>query len=417
MNSLESYFLREIPTIFRAPKGCFQHPYLVPGGTYEDEMWDWDSFWITKGLMALTRQVSPETAEEFVLYARGCWLNFFALQAANGAVPIMATSYNADFFQSAALPNRNQAKPVFGQFALEITEYTGDVFWVAPHFDGLMKFYSRWITEYGTESGLLVWGSDLAIGVDNDPTTYGRPEFSSANLLLNCLFYRDVMAARELAIMLGRDGQAEVLHQWAKKVGDAVRRECWDEKDGFFYTVDVQCADTRDKFIPHVPRGMDMTWRTLPLKVKVFTGFLPMWCGLASREQARVLVERHLRNENEFQAPYGIRTLSKDEPMYDPVTNSGNPSNWLGPVWIVSNYMVYEGLQRYGFDTDAEILGQKTRALLEGDLQVSGTSHEYYHPETGAPNFNAGFLNWNLLASLMTGDEAKAVQFEDETLV
>jgi hypothetical protein len=39
-----------------------------------------------------------------------------------------------------------------------------------------------------------VWGDDVAIGDDNDPTTFGRPFFSSANLLLNCLFYQDLLA-------------------------------------------------------------------------------------------------------------------------------------------------------------------------------------------------------------------------------
>ena len=45
-----------------------------------------------------------------------------------------------------------------------------------------------------SSTGLLVWGDDVAIGNDNDPTTFGRPFFSSANLLLNCLFHQDLTA-------------------------------------------------------------------------------------------------------------------------------------------------------------------------------------------------------------------------------
>lgn len=401
MHALESYFLKTIAGIFRPARGCLQHPFLVPGGIFHDEIWDWDSFWISKGLLALAREVPADTAEQFVLHSKGSWMNFFLLQAPNGAVPIMATSGNPDFFQCASVRGRNQAKPVFGQFALDITEHTGDVFWVAPHFDGLMKFYTRWMSEYGTPSGLLVWGCDLAIGADNDPTTYGRPEFSSANLLLNCLFYQDVLAAKTLATMLGRDADADSLQSWADQVGGAVRRECWDASDGFFYTVDVQCADHRNKYIPSVPQGMEMSWKTIPLKIKMFTGFLPMWCGIASAEQGRLLVENHLRNECEFQAQFGIRSLSQSERMYEPGTNSANPSNWLGPVWIVANYMIYEALNRYGYHSDAKTLGSKIRSLLELDLQKTGTIHECYHPDTGAPNFNDGFLSWNILASLM----------------
>lgn len=398
---LESYFLREIRGLFRPPQGCLAHPYFVPGGIFHDELWDWDSFWITKGLLALSDEVTHAEAAEFVLHAKGSWINFFLNQSPNGTVPIMVKSDNPDVFQCSSQHGRNQAKPVFGQFALAITAHTGEVDWVAPYFDGLMNFYTRWKKEYGTESGLLVWGCDVAIGVDNDPTTYGRPEFSSANLLLNCLFYQDVLAAGKLAVMLGRDTDAQTLQDWADQVKAAVRRECWDECDGFFYTVDVQSGDHRSKYLPGMKQGMAMTWQTLPLKVKMFTGFLPMWCGIATEVQARVLVEKHLRNEEEFAAPWGLRSLSKSERMYEPAMDSANPSNWLGPVWIVANHMVCEALKRYGYETDATALADKTRMLLAGDLQKTGTLHECYHPDTGAPNFNGGFLSWNILAVLM----------------
>jgi len=29
---------------------------------------------------------------------------------------------------------------------------------------------------------------------------------------------------------------------------------------------------------------------------------------------------------------------------------SSNPSNWLGPVWILVNYLVWKSLMRYGFE-------------------------------------------------------------------
>jgi len=398
---LETYFLREIRGIFRPAQGCLAHPYFVPGGIFHDELWDWDSFWIAKGLLALSAGMADTQAEEFVLHAKGSWINFFLNQAPNGAVPIMVKSTNPDVFLCSSHRGRNQAKPVFGQFALAISTHTGDASWIAPHFDGLMKFYTRWMEEHGTGTGLLVWGCDVAIGVDNDPTTYGRPEFSSANLLLNCLFYQDVLATGKLAVMLGREAEACVLQNWADRLKEAVQRECWDACDGFFYTVDVQSQDHRGKYLPGLKQGMAMSWQTLPLKVKMFTGFLPMWCGIATEDQARVLVENHLRHGGEFAAQWGIRSISKSERMYEPATDSANPSNWLGPVWIVANYMVYEALKRYGYEADANALAEKTRMLLVDDLQKTGTLHECYHPDTGAPNFNAGFLSWNILAVLM----------------
>jgi putative isomerase len=150
-----------------------------------------------------------------------------------------------------------------------------------------------------------------------------------------------------------------------------------------------------------MPKGADMSWGTLPLKVKLFTGFLPMWCGIATPEQASVLVGCHLRNPAEFSAEWGVPSLARNEKMYAPQVNSSNPSNWLGPVWLVADFMVYEGLLRYGFAADARNLADKTVRLLQQDLEQTGTLHECYHPETGKPNFNSGFLSWNVLAALM----------------
>jgi len=249
--------------------------------------------------------------------------------------------------------------------------------------------------------GLLVWGSEVAVGVDNDPTTYGRPEFSSANLLLNCLYFEDLSTAAKIAHLLDQKAEAVELQQQAESVRNAIQLECWDETDGFYYSVDVQCEDARSKYFPHIAQGMSHTWRTLPLKVKVFTGFLPLWCGIATEEQAQVVVERHLRNPKEFDCAFGVRTLAQCEKMYDPATDSSNPSNWLGPVWILSNFMVYTALKNYGYHQDACLLAQKTLHLLKSDLDNSGVLHEYYHPDTGKPNFNHGFFSWNILASLM----------------
>ena len=246
----------------------------------------------------------------------------------------------------------------------------------------------------------------MAIGVDNDPTTYGRPEFSSANLLLNCLYQQEMLAMVEIAAALGRLADVAQFENEAARVADAVRKECWDEVDGFFYTVDVQCVDLRHEHFPQIKRGMDMGWATVPLKIKMFTGFLPLWCGIASPEQARILVEKHLRNPEEFHARHGMRSMAKNERMYDPVTDSANPSNWLGPIWIVANYMVYEGLKRYGFAKDAQEIAEKIVALLGGDLERHGEFHECYHPDSGAPNFNSGYLSWNVLSGAMAKDPA-----------
>jgi putative isomerase len=294
-------------------------------------------------------------------------------------------------------PNsQNQAKPVMGQLALLVADEMKDVAWLASRFDQLLRFYDSWTVDNRSSIGLLVWGNDVAIGNDNDPTTFGRPFFSSASLLLNCLFYQDLVAGGVLAGRLGRVADGARLGARARELGVAIQRYCWDARDRFYYTVDVQCVDRRAELIPEVKRGMAMSWSCLPLRMQVFTGFLPMWCGVATQEQAKDLVRLHYLNEGSFHAAAGVRSLSREESMYS-LEFSSNPSNWLGPVWIIVNYLVWAGLKRYGFEAEAKDLADKTLRLLADDLAKNGSLNEYYHPDTGASLSHRGFMDWNLL--------------------
>ena len=109
------------------------------------------------------------------------------------------------------------------------------------------------------------------------------------------------------------------------------------------------------------------------------------------------MVKENLLDEKAFWAPYGVRTLSKYEKMYS-IKKTGNPSCWLGPIWGISNYMVFDGLVKYGFVKEAKELAEKTLKLFGEDIAKSGELHEYYDPESGEGVHNLGFQSWNLLA-------------------
>jgi putative isomerase len=141
---------------------------------------------------------------------------------------------------------------------------------------------------------------------------------------------------------------------------------------------------------------MPRDWPCLIQRIGTWSGFLALWAGLATREQAARIVAEHGRNERTFNAPFGVRTLSRLEKMYN-LRASGNPSSWLGPVWGISNYLTWRGLVNYGFKAEAEELAEKTIRLFGRDLERFGTLHEYYQPENGEPILNPGFQNWNYL--------------------
>ncbi|NOU36312.1 MAG: hypothetical protein HOO88_06045 [Kiritimatiellaceae bacterium] len=401
-NSLLNYFSETGPTLLRSAQGILRHPSIsaaIPGKCYGTELWDWDTLWTARGLFELAARLRDQTlCQKICQHAQGSFYNFFDYQSDEGRLPIMMNADSSDFFGCLKKENLeiNQAKPVFAQLALLISNESNDVQWLESRFDGLLRFYDSWITRYQAPLGLLVWGNDVAVAVDNDPAIFGRPPFSSAGLILNCLYYNDLLAAAELAGRLGRVADRNMLNQRAADLGACIQKYCWDRRDGFYYAVDVQCVDRRAELIPNVPMGMAMSWQCLPLKVQTFAGFMPLWCGLSTDAQAEILMRRHYLNDASFHATCGVRSLSAEEPMFS-LEFSGNPSNWLGPVWSLNNYVAWKGFQAYGYKREADALAEKTIRLLAGDLAANGTLHEYYHPDSGIPLSHAGFMDWNLL--------------------
>ena len=55
--------------LFREPDGQLKCPFIVPGATYQKELWDWDS-WLTDVALC---QVSDEDLSQL---QQGCILNF-----------------------------------------------------------------------------------------------------------------------------------------------------------------------------------------------------------------------------------------------------------------------------------------------------------------------------------------------------
>ena len=137
-----------------------------------------------------------------------------------------------------------------------------------------------------------------------------------------------------------------------------------------------------------------------------------MWAGIATPEQAQEMTSRHYKDPKTFHAPYGVRTLSKMEKMYN-LKASGNPSSWLGPIWGVSNYLVFRGLLKYRFEAEARELAEKTILLFGRDFERFGALHEYYQPENGEPILNKGFQNWNyLVLNMINWLEGKTAVWE-----
>ncbi len=243
--ALLRYFAANAPQLLRAAGGILKYPSVapsLPGKQYSAQLWDWDTLWTSRGLFRVAALTHDETLKQAVgEHVTGSLLNFLDHASTEGRIPILMTPTNPDPFRVLGSNgvSKNQAKPVFGQLGLLAADQRGDVAWLAPHFDTMLRFYDSWTAHNMSSVGLLVWGDDVAIGDDNDPTTFGRPFFSSANLMLNCLYYEDLRASAELASRLGRKKDHDDLSARADALAQRIQKYCWDPRDSYYYSVDA----------------------------------------------------------------------------------------------------------------------------------------------------------------------------------
>lgn len=371
-------------------KNVLPYPYLVPGSSYSNQLWDWDS-WLT-GLALINFD-----SKKYEKYAKGCVLNFLNSIDEEGRIPLLIQDTPCFFLKY----GKNIHKPCLAIQANEIAQKYHDYQWLKKDFNKFISFISYYYKkQYDNESGLFYWHDDLAIGFDNNPAVFYRPNNSTGDIFLNSLMYLELISVSEIASKLNKKEIAKEYKAKANKLKEAINNECYDPIDGFYYSVDLSLKKVNKKAWLH--SGHPRFWHSLPIKIKTWAGLLPLYCGIANKEQAKNVVRNYL-DKNSLFSNYGIRSIGKNEKMYC-IKKTGNPSCWLGPIWINANYFTYVGLKKYGFIKEANDIKNKTIKLLGEDLKVNKEFHEYYHPDTGKGVFNKGFQSWNFLVYLMLKD-------------
>lgn len=180
------------------------------------------------------------------------------------------------------------------------------------------------------------------------------------------------------------------------QLGDETER-IWDEEDGFYYDllnlpdgkhlplkirslvglIPLFAVETLDpeilQAVPEFKRRLDWFIQNRPdLRKNVACMETPGCLGrrllaIVDKNKLARILEKML-DENNFLSPYGIRSLSKiyaQQPYvfnldgqqftldYEPAESTtglfGGNSNWRGPVWFPSNYLLIESLQKFHY--------------------------------------------------------------------
>lgn len=121
------------------------------------------------------------------------------------------------------------------------------------------------------------------------------------------------------------------------------------------------------------------------IKEPSIASLLPLYAGTIPKERAEILVKQ-LENAHMFGPAFPVPSVPLNSPYFDP------QRYWQGPTWINTNWLIIEGLKRYGYHEHAA-------ALSESSLELVAKSgcYEYFNAQTGEP---LGSPNFSWTAAL-----------------
>jgi putative isomerase len=387
--------------IVKPPKGILLHEYIVPAGPYF-QLFDWDMYFMSVALSYdnVSRPVEG-SIKNFLAFVDefANWTGYTPREIAPDAIW--------------ALPE--MCKPFLAQAAVRASLTSGDVSWLRgsdpppssdpnyrklqiferPNAAARLTFYQKlkdtlvfWENNRRAGDGLFVWYNGVESGADNNPAVSDAPSQITEGVDLQSYIYREYLALAFLARRLNEAQDADLYEAKAASLAALVRERLWSEADGSFWNIDSRTHAS--------------------VKIKTWTNFVPLWAGLATPAQAARMIPT-LLDPARFWSPNGVRTLSKDEPLYDAAKGY-----WRGPIWVISNYLMMHALLNFDRRTEAVDLAEKTQRLLLADFKKTGGMNENYNPETGAPDAGGHFVSWNLLAEHM---KEEAVSGRDPTAI
>jgi hypothetical protein len=181
-----------------------------------------------------------------------------------------------------------------------------------------------------------------------DPHTY---TMNLDDVGLNSFYTEDAECLSKIAGILGREEDAKRFEAEYEHMKQIIREKLWNEQDGIY----------ENRFW-----GGEFSKHLSP------TSFYPMFAGIATPEQAKRMVEEHLLNPKEFWGTYVVPSIARNDPAFP------DQYYWRGSIWGPTNYVLYEGITRYGFDKVAFEIAEKSYNLFMDDWKTNQNYNELY---------------------------------------
>ena len=325
--------ISQIKTQTYHPEGRISNFWSTPDRWPHKKMWLWDSVFHALGM----RHLNVELAKQFVSA-------MFELQEDNGLIP-----HSGDPFINH--PKLTQP-PVLSLAMRKINEIAPDPAWIAELAPKLER-YIEWIfaNRDSDGAGLVEWAIEANVncrsgesGMDNSPRFDGAiqldaPDFN-AFLAFECESLAMFIPERKDYWLGHRDRLCKLMNE-----------RLWSDQVNLYVDYDVV--------------GNQRT------EVMSSAGFLPLYCGAASAEQAAKMV-KHLTDPETFGTPLRVPSIAKRN------VAAYKKDMWRGPVWTNINYMICLGLERYGYSDLAKSIMQDTMREQERLYMEFGTFFEFH---------------------------------------
>ncbi len=192
---------------------------------------------------------------------------------------------------------------------------------------------------------------------------------------LNCYLLNEERTLAAMARELGEDNEAAAWETDAERRSARMRGHLWHDEDRVYYG--------RDLIGDRWARVMDIST------------FFPLWCGLATDEQAPRFVEL-LHDPQAFGTEFPAATLAV---RHMPEKLRGQ-WHWRGANWVQMTWLVIQGLKRYGRYDEAARLAEVNCRMVFDTLEKSGHFREFYNSLTGAPSDLTDYI-WTSMPAIM----------------
>jgi hypothetical protein len=268
----------------------------------------------------------------------------------------------------------------------ELYKLTKEREFLGELYQSSKAFHNYYVQHRDSDAdGLCEWGADAVLeSVRDDKVAVwdqvGDPSNFEA-VDLNTMLTMEEKALSEMARELGLKDESADWRQMADLRAKKINEMMWDSTTGFYYNVDKK----NHTFTFKQPDD---------LKREEIIGFLPLWAGIASPEQARILVAK-LTDSKKFWRTYGVPSLSADDPYYNPI------GYWNGPVWVQWNYLIERGLLGYGYKSQARELVSRVAINMAAQLKKDHNFWEFYSPDDQWAGYHKTYIWAGIIARMM----------------